>query len=112
MGKLILGGYLGQAIVHLAVVSDSGGSSDAWPALLIAAPFLLVWAVWMLFIFLWWIFIFVVVVGGSILWVVMLIDVVSRDFKRSEDKTMWLLIVCLTGVVGALIYYFMVKRKE
>jgi hypothetical protein len=36
---------------------------------------------------------------------------VNRNFKKEDEKTMWVLIIALTGIVGALIYYFMVKRK-
>ena len=42
----------------------------------------------------------------------MLVDVVKRDFDKEDDKTMWALIIALTGVVGALIYYFVVKRNS
>lgn len=46
----------------------------------------------------------------------MLVDLVQRDAKEfpsnfSDPKTTWLLIVLLTGWVGAGIYYFQVYKK-
>ncbi len=41
-------------------------------------------------------------------WIWMIIDVANRDF---DDKTVWLLVVILAGVIGAIIYFF-AKRKE
>lgn len=61
---------------------------------------------------LFWLIMMVAVVGGMVLWVLMIIDVAKREFKNPDDKTMWLLIVVLTGIIGAAIYYFMVKRKD
>ena len=46
-----------------------------------------------------------------IFWIKMIIDVANRNFKKSDDKIIWLLIVILLGLLGALIYYFTVKRK-
>ncbi|MBU1178346.1 PLDc N-terminal domain-containing protein [Patescibacteria group bacterium] len=51
-------------------------------------------------------------IGGIIIWVLMLIDCVKRDFPNKDDKTVWILVVALTSWIGALIYYFIVKRKE
>ncbi|MCL5070518.1 MAG: PLD nuclease N-terminal domain-containing protein [Actinobacteria bacterium] len=46
----------------------------------------------------------------------MLVDCVKRDNSEfpsagESTKTMWLLIVILTGGIGAIIYYFLVKKK-
>lgn len=61
--------------------------------------FMLFWAIWML-----------VVVGGFVLWIMMLIDVSKREFPKPEDRTLWVLVVALAGFVGAAIYYFSIKR--
>ncbi len=55
-------------------------------------------------------------VVGIILWVIMLIDVIQREEKDfhstgKDDKMIWLLVLLLTGYIGALIYYLMVYRK-
>lgn len=53
-------------------------------------------------------FIFVLGILSTVLWIWMLIDCAQRDFK---DKTVWILIIILTGIIGAVLYYFLVKRK-
>lgn len=45
------------------------------------------------------------------IWIWMLVDVIKRDnWKQESDKTLWILIVALLGAIGAVIYYFAVKR--
>lgn len=51
-------------------------------------------------------------VVGMIFWVFMLVDLVKREFPKKDGKLMWLLIVLLTSYIGALIYYFLVKKKD
>ncbi len=41
-------------------------------------------------------------------WIWMLIDCLRRDFN---DKVIWIVILLLTGILGAVLYYFLVKRK-
>ncbi len=56
-----------------------------------------------------WIFLFVV-------WIIMLIDCAKRKPEEfpgggENTKTIWLVIVILTNGIGAIVYYFMVKKK-
>lgn len=45
-------------------------------------------------------------------WILMLVDVVKRDNWESEnDKVLWILVVLLAGIVGAVIYRFVVISK-
>ena len=68
--------------------------------------------IWICFIVVFWligVFLFVV-------WIMMLVDCAKRDNSEfpnagESTKTMWLLIVILTSGVGAIIYYFMVRKK-
>lgn len=47
-----------------------------------------------------------------IFWVMMLVDVAQRaNWENENDKTVWILVVVLAGGIGAVIYYFMIKRK-
>ncbi len=46
-----------------------------------------------------------------VFWIWMIIDCAKRDFKKSDDKIIWVLVVSLTQIIGAIIYYFIVKRK-
>jgi hypothetical protein len=47
-----------------------------------------------------------------VFWLMMLIDAITRKFKDSNDKIIWVLVNILVGIVGALIYYFVVARKN
>ena len=68
--------------------------------------------IWICFIVVFWligIFLFVV-------WIMMLVDCAKRDNSEfpnagENTKTMWLLIVILASGVGAIIYYFVVRKK-
>ena len=63
---------------------------------------------WVFFVAIW-IFLFVV-------WIIMLIDCIKRKPEEfpgggENTKTIWLVVVILTGGIGAIVYYFMVKKK-
>ena len=59
------------------------------------------------FIIVWLLFLFVgLVIFG--LWVWMLIDCAKREF---DEKLMWIIIIIFAGWIGAILYYFLVKRK-
>lgn len=45
-----------------------------------------------------------------IFWLWMLIDCVTREMKGS-DKVVWVIVIVLVGIIGAIIYYFVVKRN-
>ena len=72
-----------------------------------------------LFMIAYFLFIFAIIIlsiGSMVVWILMLIDVIQRkeeDFPDTGEyvKLMWLLIILLTGIIGAGIYYFIVKRK-
>jgi hypothetical protein len=44
----------------------------------------------------------------GIFWLWMLIDCIKRDFG---EKTVWILILIFLGFLGALLYFFLVRRK-
>ncbi len=48
---------------------------------------------------------------GSIFWVWMLVECITKEPSEGNDKVIWLLIILLTHLVGALIYYF-VRRPQ
>ncbi|RJQ54486.1 MAG: PLDc_N domain-containing protein [Actinobacteria bacterium] len=61
-------------------------------------------------------FFFVIWLAALAFWIWMIVDVVKREeaqFPNStgNSKTIWLLVVILLGVIGAIVYYFAVKRK-
>lgn len=44
-------------------------------------------------------------------WIWMLIDCLRRDFKGNE-KIIWVLVIIFAKIVGALIYFFVVKNRK
>jgi prolipoprotein diacylglyceryltransferase len=46
-----------------------------------------------------------------IVWILMLVDAATRTFPGENDKLMWILIIVLVGFIGAVVYYFVVKRS-
>ena len=68
-----------------------------------------------LIIGLWFFFIFIVLavaVLALVFWIFMIVDIVKREFSDSDDKVLWMLVVILAGVIGAIIYFFMVKYND
>ena len=54
-------------------------------------------------------FVFLMVISALafVFWLLMLIDAIRRPIN---NKIIWILVLVFTGIVGALIYYFVVKR--
>ena len=53
-----------------------------------------------------------IVVAGVLLfafWIWMIIDCAKRNFRKDIDKVVWILVVVFLNVLGAAIYYFVVK---
>lgn len=48
-----------------------------------------------------------VIAGLFTLW--MLIDCIKRDF---DNKVLWVILILFLNVLGAILYYFMVKRPD
>lgn len=57
------------------------------------------------------IFVIVIILAllSCVFWIWMLIDCLQREF---DEKLVWVLLIVLTGILGAVLYYFIVKRKE
>ncbi len=53
----------------------------------------------------------VVGIGGTIFWIWMLIDCATKESPTGNDKIIWVLVIVLTHLIGALIYYF-VRRPQ
>ena len=52
---------------------------------------------------------FIIAIPCFIFWLVMLIDCINRDM---DQKAVWILILLLIPLLGAIVYYFAVRRKE
>ncbi len=55
---------------------------------------------------------FLIGILGFVFWLITLIDSATRKFKNSSDKIVWVLVIVLTGLIGSLIYYFVVYSKD
>ena len=53
-------------------------------------------------------FIFAIFFASLIFWILMLIHAISKPIK---SKAVWILILLIFGIIGAIIYYFAVKRE-
>lgn len=62
-------------------------------------------------IFLFYGFIILLALASFVFWIVELVDVARREFKDSNTKLLWLLVVVLAHGLGALIYYFAGKPQ-
>lgn len=86
-----------------AVFAQSDGASVAAAALgvffiILSIIFILAWVAFVAF--------------TMVYWILMLIDVVKRDnWETENDKVLWILVVLLAGIVGAVIYRFVVISK-
>lgn len=62
-----------------------------------------------------WVAMLVAVVGGLVLWIMALVEVVKYPdpvFRAAgTEKTTWVLIIVLAGSIGALIYWFGPRKK-
>jgi hypothetical protein len=50
-------------------------------------------------------------VGGTILWIWMIVDCATKEKSEGNDKLIWILIIVLTHWIGALIY-LLVRRPR
>ncbi len=62
------------------------------------------------FLFLYCLFGLVIILG-TIFWIWMLVDCATNEPAQSNDKVVWILVIALTHVIGAAIYFF-VRRPE
>ena len=47
-----------------------------------------------------------------VFWLWMLVDCLKRDFKRDTDKIVWIIVLIFLHLLGAIVYYFVVKVAE
>src|SRR3989344_4090799 len=47
-------------------------------------------------------------IWATVFWIMMIVHAAKYNV---ENKAMWIILMVFTGIVGALIYYFVVKRK-
>ena len=54
----------------------------------------------------------VIGIGGTIFWIWMLVDCVTKEPSEGNDKLIWILVIVLTGWIGALIYLIARRPKR
>jgi predicted neutral ceramidase superfamily lipid hydrolase len=65
--------------------------------------FALIWSIGVVLLFL------AFLIWATVFWILMLVHAVKHDAERKA--LMWIILMVFTGIVGSLIYYFVVKRK-
>jgi len=52
-------------------------------------------------------FFFTLFTGATILWIWCIIDIIRSEFRRDNDRIMWLLLVLLVPIIGTILYIIM-----
>ena len=60
---------------------------------------------------------FILIVAAAVIlsfvfWIWMLIDCLKRNFRKDNDKIVWALVIIFLHILGAAIYYFVVKVND
>jgi len=88
--------------------------NDEAASALVLIPFIIFGIIYLL----WFAFLIIMIifsVASTIFWFLMLIDAIQReekDYPSSNDKVVWVLVIALVGFIGALTYYFIVKKNS
>jgi len=53
----------------------------------------------------------IVLLLAIVFWIWMIVDCIKRKFKNKNEKVIWGLVIILTGIIGAFIYYCIIKAK-
>ena len=61
-------------------------------------------AVMSMFSVLFFLFFAVLAIGGTVLWIWMIVDCATHEPSEGNDKVIWILVIVLTHWIGALIY--------
>ena len=56
-------------------------------------------------------FFFVIGILGTILWIWMLVECLTKESSEGNDKIVWLLVIFFLNSLGALVY-FLVRRPK
>ena len=49
---------------------------------------------------------------GLTFWGGMLVDSIQRDFKETTTKIIWIVVVVILGILGAIIYYYVEGKNR
>jgi prolipoprotein diacylglyceryltransferase len=54
----------------------------------------------------------IIFILAFVFWIWMIVDCAQRKFRNETDKVVWILVVIFLQLIGAIIYYFAVKRNR
>jgi len=62
----------------------------------------------------WFVILLIILIGLAlwVFWIWMIVDCAKRDFKNDGDKIVWILVLVFLGILGAIIYFFVIKNKN
>ncbi len=49
---------------------------------------------------------------GTIFWIWMLADCLTKEPSQNNDKVLWVLVIAVTHFVGALLYFFLRRPQR
>jgi hypothetical protein len=56
-------------------------------------------------------FMLVIGVGGTVFWIIALVDVIKNEPEGGNERLLWILVVALAHWIGAIVYWF-VRRPQ
>jgi len=59
-----------------------------------------------------WLGIIGLAIASFVFWIMMIVDAAKRKFPKSEEQIVWIVVLVVSGIVGAIVYYFLVKKKQ
>lgn len=48
----------------------------------------------------------------TLLWIIALVDILKSNFKESNNKILWVLVVILLPVIGSILYFIIGKNQK
>ena len=60
----------------------------------------------------WLLFLIVIGIGGTALWIWMIVDCATNEGPEGNEKLVWILVIVMTGFIGALIYLLARRPKR
>lgn len=48
----------------------------------------------------------------TLLWIIALVDILKSNFKDSNNKILWVLVVILLPVIGSILYFIIEKNQK
>ncbi|HQL63879.1 MAG TPA: PLDc N-terminal domain-containing protein [bacterium] len=56
--------------------------------------------------------ILLIFVGSLVFWIWMIVDCATKEPSEGNDKIIWILIIVLAQIIGALIYFFVRRPRR